>query len=98
MMDTVLYLRTIAALILVLGLIFAGLWAVRRFGLPGMAGMAMRLPSQRRLALVESLAVDAKHRLLLVRRDGIEHLLLIGGATDLVVEGPITPPPEEPAP
>ena len=91
-MDTILYVRTVGALILVLGLIFAVLWAVRRFGL---GGLAMRPLARRRLALVEILPLDAKHRLLLVRRDGIEHLLLIGGGTDLVVEGPIAPPPPE---
>jgi len=91
-MDTILYVRTVGALILVLGLIFAALWAVRRFGL---GGMGMRPLARRRLALVEALPLDAKHRLLLVRRDGIEHLLLVGGGTDLVVEGQITPPPPE---
>ena len=88
-MDSVLYLRSVAALILVLGLIFAGLWAVRRFGI---GGMTMTAPARRRLALVESLPLDAKHRLLLVRRDDTEHLLLIGGGPDLVIERRISPP------
>lgn len=39
-----------------------------------------------RLAVMDATAVDSNRRLVLVRRDDIEHLLLIGGATDIVVE------------
>jgi len=39
-----------------------------------------------RLAVMDATAVDANRRLILVRRDDTEHLLLIGGPTDLVVE------------
>jgi hypothetical protein len=36
--------------------------------------------------------VDSKRKLVLVRRDTVEHLLLIGGATDLVIEQSIQRP------
>jgi hypothetical protein len=49
----------------------------------------MRLGRAGRLGVVETIAVDSRRRLLLVRRDGVEHLLLIGGAADLVVENGI---------
>lgn len=39
-----------------------------------------------RLAVMDATAVDSHRRLVLVRRDDIEHLLLIGGPTDVVVE------------
>ena len=39
-----------------------------------------------RLAVVDATAIDSARRLVLVRCDGTEHLLLIGGANDLVVE------------
>lgn len=39
-----------------------------------------------RLAVMDAAAVDSHRRLVLVRRDDIEHLLLIGGPTDVVVE------------
>ncbi|MBZ0161174.1 MAG: flagellar biosynthetic protein FliO [Notoacmeibacter sp.] len=42
-----------------------------------------------RLAVVDATAVDSRRRLVLVRRDEREHLLLIGGPTDVVVEGAI---------
>ena len=39
-----------------------------------------------RLAILEAIAVDQRRRLVLVRRDNMEHLLLLGGPSDLVVE------------
>ena len=57
-----------------------------------------------RLAVMDATAVDSHRRLVLVRRDDVEHLLLIGGPTDLVVESDIrighhrrTPASGEPA-
>lgn len=87
-MDTISYLRFVASLVLVLGLILAGLWALRKFGL---GAMVSRPGGRRRLSVVEAVAVDARRRLVLVRRDGREHLLLVGGTTDLVVERDIAP-------
>lgn len=42
-----------------------------------------------RLAVLDATAVDTRRRLVLVRRDDVEHLILIGGPTDLVVESRI---------
>ncbi len=39
-----------------------------------------------RLAVMDAAAVDSQRRLVLVRRDDVEHLILIGGPTDVVVE------------
>jgi len=44
---------------------------------------------QARLAVLDSVAVDQRRRLVLVRRDEVEHLLLIGGASDVLVENGI---------
>ena len=73
--------RTIMGLGVVLLLIVAVLWLVRRFGPHGVVGGK---PAGRRLALVESLTIDPRTRLVLVRQDDLEHLLVIpssGGAT-----------------
>lgn len=43
----------------------------------------------RRLAVVDTLALDPKRQLLIVRRDNVEHLILVGGAHDLVIESGI---------
>jgi len=83
-MDLESYLRFVLALIAVLGLIGLIAWAARRFGLvPGGT-----IGGGRRLAVLETMPLDGKRRLVLVRRDDREHLLLLGPGTggDLVVE------------
>lgn len=46
---------------------------------------------QPRLAVLDAAAVDTRRRLVLVRRDDVEHLIMIGGPTDLVIESRIIP-------
>jgi hypothetical protein len=48
-------------------------------------------PRSRRIAFVERAALDGGRKLMLVRRDGVEHLILVGGPIDLVVETGIRP-------
>ena len=42
-----------------------------------------------RVAAIESLPVDGKRRVILVRRDNIEHLVMVGGRNDVVIESNI---------
>jgi flagellar biogenesis protein FliO len=74
------------AFILVLGLIGITALIIRRFGAGGMPSSGGGRGRQPRLAVLDSAVVDAKRRLVLIRRDNSEHLLLIGGPTDVVVE------------
>jgi flagellar protein FliO/FliZ len=91
MADLDTYVRFLLGLIFVLGLILALAWIARRMNLiPGAIKLAKSGP--RRLAIVEISAVDAKRRLVLVRRDNVEHLLLLGPTSETVVESGITPP------
>ncbi|MBK8157277.1 MAG: flagellar biosynthetic protein FliO [Rhodospirillaceae bacterium] len=76
------YLRFALALLLVLGLIALLAWLMRRFGMGG----ALRTAGQRRLQVMETTPVGPRHRLVLVRRDLVEHLLLLGPQGDVVVE------------
>lgn len=73
------------AMVVVLVLIGAAAWLVRRFAGNRLGATAKggRLP---RLAVIDATAVDGRRRLVLVRRDNVEHLLMIGGPTDVVVE------------
>ena len=65
--------------------VIAGIaWALRRFG-SGRLGVATR-GRQPRLAVIDYATVDSRRRLILVRRDNVEHLLMIGGPGDVVVE------------
>ncbi len=77
--------RAILALILVVGLIGLVVWLVRRFNSDRL-GTASARGRQPRLAVIDAAAVDGRRRLVLIRRDNVEHLLMIGGPTDVVVE------------
>ncbi|WP_407966146.1 hypothetical protein [Bartonella sp. C271] len=44
---------------------------------------------QPRLAICDTVAIDRTHRLVLIRRDNIEHLVLIGGSTAVIIESNI---------
>jgi flagellar protein FliO/FliZ len=54
-------------------------------------GRRLRLPKNgrarpARLGIVDSFDLDRKRQLVIVRRDNVEHLLMIGGPNDLVIE------------
>lgn len=76
--------RFFVAFLIVLGVIGAIWWIVRRFG-SGRLGASTR-GRQPRLGVIDHARVDNRRLLILVRRDNVEHLLMIGGPTDIVVE------------
>ena len=78
-------LRFLLAFIVVLGLIGLTAWLVRRFGATHLGATAAR-GRQPRLAVIDAAAVDGRRRLILIRRDNVEHLLMIGGPSDVVIE------------
>lgn len=69
-------LQAIFALAVSLGLFGVGVYAFRRWGPLGLLKITPR--GDKRLALVESLTLDAQRRLVLVRLDDTEHLILLG--------------------
>ncbi len=73
------------------------LWIVRgRNGpSPFVRGGRNRQP---RLQVLDAAAVDTRRRLVLVRRDDVEHLIMIGGPTDIVIESRIPPSHQASAP
>lgn len=81
------YWRFLIALLLVVAMIFAAAWVARRLGLGGR--LVAVGGKKRRLAIVEVLPLDGKRRLVLLRRDGAEHLLLLGMTSDVVIESRI---------
>jgi len=98
-----LIVRFVVAFVIVLALIGATFWIIRRFGATRVGAAAQR-GRQPRLAVIDAAPVDGRRRLVLVRRDNVEHLLMIGGPSDIVVEQnivravPVTPPRDLPAP
>jgi flagellar protein FliO/FliZ len=85
-MDFDLYLRFALALILVLGLIALLAWLLRRFG------MGVKMTRGRRLGVTEVQMLGPRHRLMLIRRDDVEHLVIVGPASETVVESGIKQP------
>lgn len=53
---------------------------------PNLKGWLFRPRPEPRLAVIEQAAVDSRRRLLLVRRDNVEHLIMTGGPVDVVIE------------
>jgi len=69
-------IRMLAALAVTLGLGGVAVVLARRFA--PLEVLRIKPAGERRLALVESLMLDPQRRLVLVRCDGREHLLLLG--------------------
>ncbi|MDB5472836.1 MAG: hypothetical protein JWP99_139 [Devosia sp.] len=86
-------LTALFALGVVVLLIVLGLWLLKiLFNASSNVGRGRN----RRLSVVDSLALDPKRHLLIVRRDNVEHLILVGGPQDVVIEAGI-PAADEPA-
>ena len=77
-MDVPDFLRAVFALALTLGLIGVAAVLARRYGPSALFRMQQTTKAQRRLAVVETLMLDPARRLVLVRCDGRERLLLLG--------------------
>ncbi len=73
---------------------------LRRFGLGAVrispAFRTKGRQAQKRLAVIEVTSLDARRRLVLVRRDDTEHLILLGNTTDLLIESNIAPAQQPP--
>ncbi len=79
-------ITALLALGIVLVLIVLGVWLLK---LVFSASSNIGRGRNRRLSVVDTLALDPKRQLVIVRRDNVEHLLLVGGPQDIVVEGGI---------
>lgn len=84
----------------VLVLIVLAVWALKAFTRTG--ENLSRAGKQRRLVVVDSASVDGKRKVMIIRRDNVEHLIMTGGPQDLVIESGIaaadTPQPQRARP
>ena len=87
-MDLANFARAVLALVFTLGLIGLGAVLARRYG-PA-AWLRVQPKTNRRLAVVESLTLDPARRLVLVRFDDQERLLLLGEGR-MLAEGKAAP-------
>ena len=88
-MDFLEIVRMVAALAVTLGLIGLAAWTMRRFGPDAMLRLQVSRKT-RRLTLVETLVLDPARRLVLVRLDNEERLILLGeGRTLETLKAPV---------
>ena len=79
------FLVFIAALIVVGGLLLRGYLTTG--SMTGSLTTAFFSPKpERRLEVVDQANVDGRRRLVLIRRDEVEHLIMTGGPVDVVIE------------
>ena len=83
MFESLGLVAVVLAIILILGAIVAGILLLRGRSRSGPMADGMRI------GVLESIAVDGRRRLVLVRRDDVEHLVMIGGPSEFVVESNI---------
>jgi flagellar protein FliO/FliZ len=91
-MDMIDIARYFSALILVLSLLGFAALAARKYGLPGIT----KGTAKKRLSIVETLMVGPRHKLFLFKRDGVEHLVLMGPQGASVIENGIPAPATQP--
>ena len=82
-MDISSYLRFLLALIFVVGMIGALAYVAKR-SLPMFR--TINTGPTRRIGIVEVTGLDARRRLVLLRRDDVEHLVILGPTSETVVE------------
>lgn len=83
----------VAAFVFVIALIAIGAWVLKGMMAKGnnKTGSFLR-GRERRLGVVEASNVDGRRKLILVRRDNVEHLIMTGGPVDVLVETGIHSP------
>ncbi len=75
-----------AVLLLCVAMVAGGLF-LRSYLSGGTGGAGLFGPKpEKRLEVVEQAWVDNRRRLIIVRRDNVEHLIMTGGPVDLVIE------------
>ncbi|MGE3141874.1 MAG: flagellar biosynthetic protein FliO [Hyphomonadaceae bacterium] len=93
-MDLITGAKMVFALLFTLALIAGAAWAARRFGM-----IQVRPGGARRMRVVESLMLDPRRRLVIVRCDAREHVLLLSPAGDVALaSGEAAAPLQEGAP
>lgn len=84
-LSWLLFIIFIAGLLVVGGLLLRGYLTT---GSPtsALAGTFFAPKPEKRLEVTDQAAIDNRRRLVLVRRDNVEHLIMTGGPVDVVIE------------
>lgn len=82
-MDALLYIKFLSGFVFVISLMLLVSWGINKMG---WGGPVLKKTGRRRLKIVEHLPIDHKRRLVLLRRDDKEHLVILGPEGETVVE------------
>ncbi len=74
----------IVVFVLLIGLGGLAFWIARHS--LGFGDIGLFQAKAKRLGLVETTSLDSRRRLVLIRRDNVEHLIITGGPVDMVIE------------
>jgi len=80
--------RAIAALVFVLALMGGLTLLLKRLGLSGALPVKN---GDKRLKIIEVLPIDGRRKLTIVQRDDVQHLILLGGNEETVIESGFKP-------
>lgn len=86
MVDFNTIVLAVAAILFVIALGSLVAWAFKTFFGGSSSGAGFMRPRDKRLGVIETASVDAKRKLFLLRRDDVEHLVMIGGPIDMLIE------------
>lgn len=85
------FFRLILALLLVLGMMGGLSFALRKLGLA--QSIKIQSGGKPRLSITESLPLDARRRVVLIRRDNVEHLVILNANGETLLESGIVTQP-----
>ncbi len=92
-MEVSAYFQFIMALLFVLALILLIAYGAKKLGLMARVTVNSAQTKDKRLNIVEILPIDARRKLMLIRRDDVEHLVMMGTERDIVIEQNIATEP-----
>ncbi|MGI9423322.1 MAG: flagellar biosynthetic protein FliO [Hyphomicrobiaceae bacterium] len=84
-LSWLLFIVFIAGLVVVGGLLLRG-YLTTGSTAGALTGGFFAPKPEKRLDVVDQATIDGRRRLVLIRRDGIEHLIMTGGPVDVVIE------------
>jgi flagellar protein FliO/FliZ len=86
MLDLDTLILAVAATLFVIAIGALLVWAFRTLFGGRLNPNGFLRPRDRRLGVVETASVDRRRKLVLIRRDDVEHLIITGGPVDMVVD------------
>jgi flagellar protein FliO/FliZ len=91
--DIPILLKLFAALALVLGLMGGLALIMKKLGL---SANTATTKGKKRLRIIEAIPLDARRRLVLLQRDDVQHLVILGATTETLIETDIKPLESDP--